>query len=138
MGFEALSRGAEKIVLNDAEKGSFLTLKKNREDLIRAFRFAEGDILVGQLDARKWIERELTYLLPHSEHTILYVDPPYENHALYRELLTALKERQYAGEVWVESDRLKGPKLDELTGLFRSVIKLVEQGDHFVVVGHLI
>lgn len=138
MAFEALSRGADSIVANDSEKSPFITLKNNKEELVRAFKFDEKKIVVSNHDARKWVERELTYLMTETDDAILYLDPPYSEHSLYRDVLARLKTQAFAGEVWVESDRLMGLKLEEVTGLFHSVIKTVEQGDHFVVVGKLL
>lgn len=137
MGFEALSRGAQKVLLNDSMKGAFLTLKQNKEGLVKAFNFEEASIVLHQLEAIKWVERELGFQLNSFENVILYLDPPYENHELYRQVLNKLKEQNFDGEVWLESDRLKGPKLVELTGFFKSITKTIEQGDHFVIVGKL-
>jgi 16S rRNA (guanine966-N2)-methyltransferase len=137
MGFEALSRGADKIAVNDSLKGAFLTLKQNQEQLIKSFSFDTASIVVSQVDAKAWIQKELKYQFPETQDTILYLDPPYEGHKLYFELLKLLAEANFEGEVWLESDRLKGPKVDEVTGVFHSVIKMIEQGDHFVVVGKL-
>lgn len=137
MGFEALSRGADKIAVNDSLKGAFLTLKQNQEQLIKSFSFDPASIVVSQVDAKAWIQKELKYQFPETQDTILYLDPPYEGHKLYFELLKLLAEANFEGEVWLESDRLKGPKVDEVTGAFHSVIKMIEQGDHFVVVGKL-
>jgi 16S rRNA (guanine966-N2)-methyltransferase len=137
MAFEALSRGAERVVVNDQDKSSLYTLKKNKEELMRAFGLDEKNIVVSGVDARKWVERELSYLQVDGEDTILFLDPPYAEHSLYRDVISLLKEKNYRGELWVESDRLSGIKLPEVTGLFHSVIKTVEQGDHFVVVGFL-
>jgi hypothetical protein len=52
-------------------------------------------------------------------------------------VIELLKNLKFEGELWLESDRLKGPKKEELVGLFCSVVKVIEQGDHFVVVGKL-
>lgn len=138
MGYEALSRGSQKVLLNDGMKGAFLTLKDNKAKLEKSFSFDPSMTKVTNLDAKNWVMKELPYELPDSSQVILYFDPPYENHALYFDVLKLLKEQGFRGEVWVEADRLKGPKLDELTGVFHSVIKTVEQGDHFVVVGKLV
>lgn len=138
MGYEALSRGSQKVLLNDSMKGAFLTMKDNKANLEKAFRFDPGMTKVTNLDVKNWIARELPYELPDTENVILFFDPPYENHALYFEVLKLLKEANFKGEVWVEGDRLKSPKIDAVTGVFHSVIKTVEQGDHFVVVGKLV
>lgn len=138
MGLEALSRGSQKVLLNDSLRGAFLTLKDNKSKIEQAFKFEPDMIKVTNLDAKNWVSKELHYELPDTQNVILFFDPPYENHALYFDVLKLLKEASFQGEVWVESDRLKGPKLDQVTGAFHSVIKTVEQGDHFVVVGKLV
>lgn len=138
MGYEALSRGSQRVLLNEMMKGAFLTLKDNKANLEKSFKFDPSMVKLTNLDARNWITRELPYELPDSSQAILFFDPPYENHTLYFEILKLLKEGGYKGEVWVEGDKLKSPKLPDLTGAFHSVIKTVEQGDHFVVVGKLV
>ncbi len=138
MGFEALSRGAQRVFLNELTRPAFHILKDNKSNLERAFGFESTQITVTNLDVKAWIQRELTYQLPETEAAIFYFDPPYENHALYTEVLRLLRDVGFKGELWLEADRLKGPKRDDLTGAFQTVIKTVEQGDHFVVVGKLV
>lgn len=138
MGYEALSRGSQKVFVNDSMRGAFLTLKDNKANLEKAFKFEPDMITVTNLDAKVWVQKELQYQLPETENVILFFDPPYENHTLYFDVLKNLKESNFQGEVWVEFDRLKGPKLDLVLGAFQSVIKKVEQGDHFVVVGKVV
>lgn len=135
MGFEALSRGAEKVVLVDSDKYAFLTMKKNRDELVQKFKFPESQIQLSQTDAKKFIEREIAYF---GDNAILFFDPPYADHALYTTGLLTLKDKGFRGEVWVETDRLTGPDREKITQAFHSIIKIVEQGDHFVVVGNLI
>ena len=138
MGFEALSRGADQILLNDRERGAFLTLKQNEEAFAKAFKTEKSSISVTNLDAKSWIMRELSYRLSDTEDAILYLDPPYSEHQLYTDCLEQLKAIGFRGEVWLEADRLQGPSSELLTGAFHSVIKTVVQGDHFVVVGKLL
>lgn len=138
IGYEALSRGSQKVFLNEMLRPAFFTLKDNKEKIEKSFKFDPSMTKITNLDAKNWITKELPYELPDTSNVIVYLDPPYENHALYFDVLKLLKEQGFAGEVWLETDRLKGPKQDELTGAFHSVIKTVEQGDHFVVVGKLV
>jgi 16S rRNA (guanine966-N2)-methyltransferase len=138
MGLEALSRGSQKVLLNDSMRGAFLTLKDNKAKIEQAFKFDPEMIKVTNLDAKNWVAKELQYELPDTENVILFFDPPYENHALYFDVLKLLKEANFKGEIWVESDRLVGPKLADVTGVFHSIIKTVEQGDHFVIVGKVV
>lgn len=134
MGLEALSRGAEKVVLVDADRSAFLTMKKNRDELIRAFRFEDEAFELHQTDAKKFLERELSRF---GENTVLFFDPPYEDHGLYASCLELLRSRGFPGEVWVEADLKKGPPKESISQAFQTIIKVVEQGDHFVVVGKL-
>lgn len=138
MAFEALSRGADKIAANDSMRGAFLTLKQNQEAIIKGFKFDPASIVVSNSDAKTWLTKELRYQFPDTKDVILFMDPPYEDHKLYFDLLAILKEQNFEGEIWLESDRLKGPKIADVTGVFHSIIKTVEQGDHFVVVGKVV
>ncbi len=138
MGLEALSRGADKICLNDQARGALLTLKQNQEAFVTAFKIEESRVSVTNLDAKTWITKELAYQTTDLEESILYLDPPYAEHALYFQVLEELKKMGFPGEIWLESDILKGPPTDKLSGVFHSVIKKVEQGDHFVVIGKLL
>lgn len=137
MGFEALSRGARQLYVNDFSKPSFLTLTQNKENLLSRFDFSEQEVFVGQSKASEWIERHRGTLAENAENIIIYLDPPYENHALYFEVIELLKLKKYKGEIWIESDQFKGPSMNMITGVLYSVIKKIEQGDHFVVVGKL-
>lgn len=138
MGLEAMSRGAEKIFLNDALRPAFLTARDNAQKFTQSFKLDPSAVKVTNLDAMKWVEKELAYEIPDSKDAILFFDPPYEDHDLYRKVLAQLKQQNFEGEVWVESDSLMGLSLEELTGVFHSVIKTVQQGDHFVLIGFLV
>jgi 16S rRNA (guanine966-N2)-methyltransferase len=138
MGFEALSRGAEQIFLNDNGRQAQLTLKDNSAKFLKSFHVSSTSICITGSDAIKWIEKEMTYQKVSTEDAILYLDPPYKEHALYASVLNKLKEKGFEGEVWIESDRLVGPKLETLTQSFKSIIKTIEQSDHFVLVGKLV
>jgi 16S rRNA (guanine966-N2)-methyltransferase len=137
VGFEALSRGADRVHLNDSNRQAFNILKQNQEKMLKAFSFSGDSVSISQFEAKAWIQKQLKYSFSSTKDIILYLDPPYELHKLYFEVLDLLKNLQFEGEIWLESDRLKGPKKDDVVGLFCSVIKVIEQGDHFVVVGKL-
>lgn len=138
MGFEALSRGADKVYLNDMLKPAFLVLKENKSRLEKAFEIDQEALKISNVEAKIWLQKELPFELPDWSRVIVYFDPPYENHQLYQEGIALLKKINFSGELWLEADRLKGPALEALTGAFHSVIKKVEQGDHFVLVGKLV
>jgi 16S rRNA (guanine966-N2)-methyltransferase len=138
MGLEALSRGACCVYLNDLNRLAVKTLKQNSERFIQSFKQDPASVVVTNLDAVKWVTRELLYQLTSSEDVILYLDPPYENKLIYSEVLKQLRDLNFDGEVWVESHRLVGPKRDEVSQAFNSIIKTIDQGDHFVLVGKVI
>jgi 16S rRNA (guanine966-N2)-methyltransferase len=138
MGLEAFSRGSQKVFLNELNRPAFFTLKDNKTKMEKAFSLDPSIIKISNMDAKSWVLKELPYEFQTTSNVILYFDPPYENHSLYFEVLKLLKEAKFEGELWVESDKLKGPKRNDLTDVFHSVIKIVEQGDHFVVVGKLV
>ena len=65
----------------------------------------------------------------------IFLDPPYEKHDLYLELIKSIDLSSALGiELWIESDTQKGPSLDNL-GLeafsFKND-KLITQGSHFL------
>jgi 16S rRNA G966 N2-methylase RsmD len=89
------------------------------------------------MDAVKWVEQQMSFELLQNESTILFFDPPYEDHKLYLKVLNVLKDRKYQGEVWIEADNLKGQNRQELL-TYLELTKIVEQGDHFVLIGKLV
>lgn len=138
MGFEALSRGASRIYLNDSHRLAFQALKQNATRISESFKFDPSAINISSMDAMKWLSREMNFNQLNSDEAILYLDPPYENHALYVQVLQELCLLKFAGEVWIEADRLKGPKREGLTQALKSIKKDVDQGDHFVLIGKVI
>lgn len=94
VGIEALSRGAARIYLNDADGEAIATIKTNIKGL-------EGDIIVSKLDYKrrlKTLEEPLDYI---------YIDPPYA-FADYEELLDTIHEQQLLkdeGRIIIEADR---------------------------------
>jgi 16S rRNA (guanine966-N2)-methyltransferase len=138
VGLEALSRGADKVLLNDSNRNAFNTLKRNAEKFLSAFKLDASLINLTAVDAVKWVGRELSFQVASSDEVIIFLDPPYENHALYWQVLDELRKAQFSGEIWLEADRLIGPPREQLNSAFKSVTKIIEQGDHFVMVGKLI
>lgn len=136
MGFEALSRGAEEVYLIDSARPAVSTLKENKERFSKAFsQCAQAHI--SSMDAVKWIEQQMSFELLQDESTILFFDPPYEDHKLYLKVLDVLKEKKFQGELWIEADNLKGQGRQELM-TYLELTKIVEQGDHFVLIGKLV
>jgi 16S rRNA (guanine966-N2)-methyltransferase len=138
MGFEALSRGADRVFLNDSHRIAFQTLKQNAEKLVGSFKLEPTSVNVTNLEGLRWLGKELGFELADTTNVVLYIDPPYADHELYFKVLEELTRLSFAGEIWLEADRLKGPAKEKLAEAFKSVNKTVEQGDHFVLVGKVI
>jgi 16S rRNA (guanine966-N2)-methyltransferase len=138
VALEACSRGAEKIIINEINKASFLICKKNIEKFESTYSKLNFQINFNSVDSVKWLEKMgLSFIEPELE-TIIFIDPPYEQHHLYLETLKLLQALKYQGEVWIESDRLKGVSLEKLKEYLALVKKEFHQGDHFVLIGRVI
>jgi len=138
VGFEALSRGAEKIFLNEFNRNSFSTIRKNKECFLNKFTIESEKIILSNLDSLQWLKAHLKQLSSDFKDFIIYIDPPYELHQLYFDVISFLKDLEFTGELWIESDRLKGLS-EEMLGEKLSVIqKKFKQGDHFVLMGKVV
>ena len=136
MGLEALSRGADVVWLNEINKHAQRVLQKNVGEWHTKQGLLAGESLqVFQLDFRKLLERVRQDARLMNENTVLFFDPPWEEHALYRAFWEAV--RGFPGEVWVESDNQKGVALEEQRQHLHSVVKEVVHGQHWVLVGRL-
>lgn len=136
MGFEALSRGADEAYFVESARVATNALKDNKERFSKSYSESGASHIIS-MDAVKWVEQHMSFELLQDESTILFFDPPYEDHNLYLKVLEVLKSKNFLGEVWVEADNLKGNfRQDLLTYL--ELTKIVEQGDHFVLIGKLV
>lgn len=135
MGFEALSRGADKVILNDSHKAVARVLEKNAERWRTVVGLEEEQQLqLAQQDAIRFLERlRREQSAQEAERTVLYFDPPYEDHRLYQAFWQVIAS--YPGEVWVESEKKKGPALEEQKAYLKEVTKEVHQGTRWVLVG---
>lgn len=136
MGFEALSRGADEIFLVESGRLAVKSMKENKERLEKSFA-GSGQVNIFAMDALKWLSQYMSFELAQDEQTILFMDPPYENHQLYLDILELLKSKEFKGEVWLEADHLVGQNFELLTA-YLDLTKTVEQGDHFVLIGKLV
>jgi len=138
VGFEALSRGADKIFLNELNKNSFSVIKKNKDNFLNKFSVESEKITLSNRDSLNWLKTHLNQLSFDFKNFIIYIDPPYELHQLYYEAISILKELEFSGEIWIESDRLKGLTEEILGQNLKAVLKKFQQGDHFVLMGRVI
>lgn len=135
MGFEALSRGADEIYLVESSRAAVNTLKDNKEAFQKSFT-SSSLVNIFSMDAQKWLNQSMSFDLSQDPATILFIDPPYQDHKLYLSILQTLKTKEFKGEIWIEGDKLE-KHCQELAS-YLELIKTVEQGDHFVLVGNLV
>lgn len=91
LGFEALSRGARRVVMVEADRAVAASLKESA----RALEAADAEIV--QADARSWLQRE------GERFDVAFVDPPYASD-LAIAVMQALPRRLNAGaRVYAES-----------------------------------
>ncbi len=136
VGLESLSRGAEEVYFIEAQKNPYLICKHNIELLSQKYKTSTKAKLI-QMDSIKWSASNLLGLKEKFEQTIIFIDPPYENHQLYFDALEELKKCSFTGTVWIESDKLKGLKEEILLEYLVQHKKTFIQGDHFVLIGKL-
>ncbi len=133
MGIEAWSRGAEAVYFSESHRKVFEILKLNICNVEQKYQVSKNYSLVNQ-SAEKALPHILNELrLKNIEsESVVFIDPPYENHQTYIDLINILKDFSFKGVIWIESDSIKGPEKDKLlSGL--SVYREFSHGDAFVL-----
>lgn len=114
MGFEAWSRGAQRVLLLETSRFVAKILKKNCDLFSSKYNLKAKEVDFSLIDCVKWLGPQLN----SEQDFILFFDPPYENHQLYFDFLKKLSSLgPIEGELWLESDEQKGIKLSQLTQL---------------------
>lgn len=140
MGFEAWSRGAKKVYLNEVSKQILKTLEFNRENLlVKNHHKKNGEISCTNFPAEKWIKQFRTeyekFTDAEKNETVIFLDPPYSEKSVYSEVIQYLKsESWYFGQLWIESDPKKGLGQAAITALGLTPSKVYEQGENFIYV----
>ena len=103
MGLEAASRGAEKVIFIESNPKASIILKQNVLHLTGQSKA----ITIEMKDAIAWLKN---YKFQRETETILFFDPPYENHSIYEKFLQFMKQidADLKLKIWVESDETKG------------------------------
>ncbi|MFG1592092.1 RsmD family RNA methyltransferase [Halobacteriovorax sp. CON-3] len=133
MGFEALSRGAKKVVLVDDHPKVLNVLKKNKAQISKKVDTVELSII--KQKAQAYLKTSLSYLESASvefDESYIFIDPPYELKDVYLECLKLLKESSFSGEVWIESDRQKGILEADLKKHSLTFSKVYKQGTSYI------
>lgn len=140
MGFEAWSRGAESVYLNEVNRHVLMTLEENRENLlVKNHHKKNGDIVCSFSAASIMVKQfKTTYeklSKEQQEETIIFLDPPYSEKHIYLDVIKFLKEEPwYFGQLWIESDPKKGIPQKVLTDLGLTPAKVFEQGENYIFV----
>lgn len=143
MAFEAWSRGARKVFVNEINKHVIKILEDNKEQILLKHSHKKcGEIICSHFPAEKWIKHfrlEYEKFSPEDqEETIIFLDPPYSEKNVYYEVVKFLKEDGwFRGQLWVESDPLKGLSIKEVEALGLRALKIYEQGDSFIFISNI-
>jgi 16S rRNA (guanine966-N2)-methyltransferase len=137
MAFEAWSRGADQVWMNEMESGAYRSLQQAVNDIQKKYQ-SQGQIKLTQLS----FERSLDLFWTHYKNldqesknqTVLYFDPPYEQKEMYLIFTQAVKNASYSGEIWIESDSQKGISLKDLETLLGPSQKQVSQSSQMMLV----
>ncbi|MBY0414139.1 MAG: RsmD family RNA methyltransferase [Bdellovibrionales bacterium] len=140
MGFEAWSRNAKRVYLNEVNRHVLKSLEENRENLLlKNHHKKTGDIYCSNFPAEKWIKTFRVeyekFTQTEKEETVIFLDPPYSEKNIYIDIIKYLQgESWYFGQLWVESDPLKGLSQGALVELGLGPHKVYEQGDSYIFV----
>ena len=88
MGFEALSRGANSIVLNDSSPHQQKILQRAKSSWCEKYPEDVDKILLSHQDVLKNLET-----FEFSSNTWLFFDPPYNDEKLYKNFITLLLQK---------------------------------------------
>lgn len=140
MGFEAWSRGASRIYLNEVNRHVLKTLEENREQILLKNHHKKcGEIICSNVPAEKFIRQFKTIYQTFSEEqkkeTIIFLDPPYSLKSIYFDVVKTLcEEPWYFGQLWIESDPKKGIPSSVWSEYKLTSEKLFEQGENYIFV----
>jgi 16S rRNA (guanine966-N2)-methyltransferase len=143
VGIEAWSRGVEELHLNEKNRHVFQITLKNISMLKKFYshEIQQRKVSSSNFDCLKFLNQfKINYQnrpLLDKERTILFFDPPYEDHDLYLNILdqfNLFQQSWFVGELWIESDETKGIKMNELEKLNLPIMKKYVQGTSFVAI----
>jgi len=133
MGLEAWSRGADKCFLLEKNREVYRILQKNAKLMEEHYEddFREREIVTQFGVIEKWLSHSQDSF--YSESAILFVDPPYEMHNLYKKnTLKLLNDKNLKAQVWVESDKDKGVPLEFWSRQGHEPNKVFRQGGSYI------
>ncbi len=128
MGLEALSRGASKVYLNELQPKVFQLLKKNVSGMNK---YLLNNVEVTKGDALKVLSILKGHYL-NDDNAFFFFDPPYEMINHYKKFLSEFKQGHKC-QLWIESDRQKGIKKEDVEKHGFNIIKEYRQGTSFIL-----
>jgi 16S rRNA (guanine966-N2)-methyltransferase len=140
IGFEAWSRGAERVYLNEINRHVLQTLESNRETLlVKNNHKKTGTISCKTMPAMKFLQffRDEYVKLDkdQQENSVIFLDPPYSEKKTYQEVVDYLQDQNwFCGELWIESNSVKGFSSQHWIDSKLNAKKIFEQGDSYIFV----
>lgn len=129
MGFEALSRGADKSVMVESNIKAFKILQTNAKNF--SDKFPQMNVEVKKMNYEKWLDFFFeTY--KQDQESILFFDPPYERISMYEDFFNKVQENNFKGIVIVEACRQKTMAQKEFESLFGKPDRNYQQGTSFL------
>ena len=133
IGLEAWSRGAQNIFLNEPNKEVFKLLKRNISEVTKGLdeEVLSRPITTSNILIQKWFERAGAREARGND--IFFFDPPYEMHQLYKTVgLGLLESLDDSQQLWIESDKDKGLKLEYWLDQGFEPFKVFKQGGSYL------
>lgn len=137
MGFEAMSRGATEVYWIDINKKNTKEVDQIYQEISQKYQFnCIAHIILK--DCLKWFNEMRDYFIKKNAEVIIFFDPPYEDHELYRKFLIKIKEEASPSFIyWIESDEVKGYKSEKILqdlNLAKDDVHYYRQGDSFIMI----
>ncbi len=131
VGLEAWSRGALSVSFVENHRLAIGSLERNIGEFKKNFESEvnERPLTIFKQKAERWS----TTFKSHGP-TIVFFDPPYESHDLYKTLMPPILENPQINQLWIESDRQKGIESGYWDALGHKPDKLFEQGTSYLAV----
>jgi 16S rRNA (guanine966-N2)-methyltransferase len=140
VAFEAWSRGAEFIYINEKNRHVLKSLHENRENLLlKNHHKKTGTIECSAMAAEDFIKFFKTKYASlnesQQENTIIFLDPPYSEKKIYTEIVHFLRvDHWFKGQLWLESDALKGIPHTDWEKEEIQTSKIFEQGVSYILI----
>ena len=139
VGLEAASRNADAVYFVEKDKAVFEILKKNISVLEDREDCKDTSLIAYLSPVENWFTRFRAiykkFPKEQKENTILFLDPPYEKIKIYEDVIFAeIAKSNFIGQLWIESDNLKGIHIDEWEKKGLTTFKKFSQGDSYILI----